>query len=267
MDTFRADLHCHSTASDGTDSPLELVHLAKKLGLNGLSITDHDTTSAYSSELFALADSLSIQIVPGIEISTEFLGESLHILGYHYDLASPSLAAFLKKMQEKRKERCSAILQKLSEKGIELDVRKLDREVIGRPHIAYLLMQKGVVSSIQEAFDRYLKDGASCYVAGFHASPTDAIGEIHAAGGKAILAHPHIYKKWSWLKKVLALPFDGIECYYSIYPKTAELPWVRLAKEKGWIATGGSDYHGAIRPRVSLGASWVGLAAFEALRN
>lgn len=265
MEPFRADLHCHSLASDGSDDPLDLVRLAKKSNLQGLSITDHDTTAAYTLKLFELAQELSIRILSGIEISTEIEGESVHVLGYGYDLSSPLLAEFLKQMRIRRKERSRLILEKLAERKMPLDVSDLPQEVIGRPHIAWLLVRKGYVRSLQEAFDLYLKDGACCWVSGFRATPLDAIEQIHLAKGKAILAHPHIYKKKALLKKVLSLPFDGIECYYSLLPKALELPWLNVARERGWIATGGSDYHGSARPNVRLGASWVGKAVFEAL--
>ncbi len=265
MNLFRADLHCHSNCSDGSDDPLQLLRKAKVAMLQGLSITDHDTIAAYTPELFVLAESLSIRILTGVEISSEYEGAPVHILGYGYDLASPALSTFLKEMQERRSARNRAILKKLADRNIHIDEELLQGNSVGRPHIAAFLVKKGHVGSIQEAFERYLKDGASCWVSGFRLTPQEAIEQIRKAGGKAVLAHPHVYKKGSLLKKILAHHFDGIECYYSNKNKALELPWLKIAEERGWIVTGGSDYHGSIKPHICLGASWVGESTFNAL--
>ncbi len=270
---FRADLHCHSTFSDGSDTPIELLNKAIEVGLKGLSITDHDTIEAYTPELFARAEELGIRLLPGIEISSEINDSVVHILGYGFDLHSQSFRCFLAEMQQRRAERNRALIKKLQERRISITEEELiltarkseKKKTIGRPHIAELLVQKGIVSSQQEAFDRYLKEGAMCYVAGFKFTPLDAIQAIQQACGKAVLAHPHFLKRGRILRALLGLPFDGIECYYAHLPKELEAPWVQTAKEKGWMATGGSDYHGSFKPRISLGASWVGLATFERL--
>src|SRR5690606_9035228 len=120
--------------------------------------------------------------------------------------------------------------------------RVKEKRTIGRPHIAQLMLIKGYVSSHQEAFEFYLKEGATCYTPGVKSTPEEVIQEIHSANGKAVLAHPHFLKGKTFLRQLLHLPFDGIECYYAKLPKGYELPWVKIAKERGWIATGGSDY-------------------------
>lgn len=273
IDDFRADLHCHSTFSDGSDTPHELLTKAKEIGLKGLSITDHDTIEAYTPGLFSQAEDLGIRLLSGIEISSEMNDSVVHILGYGFDLHSESFLLFLYQMQKRRAERNRAIIKKLQDRRIPITEEELvllarkseKKKTIGRPHIAELLVQKGVVSSHQEAFDRYLKEGAMCYVAGFKFTPLDAIQAIHQAHGKAVLAHPHFLKKGRLLRTLLGLPFDGVECYYAHLQKELEAPWIQIAKTKGWIATGGSDYHGSFKPRISLGASWVGLATFEHL--
>ena len=267
LHNFRADLHCHSTCSDGSDAPEELLHKAKQAGLQGLSITDHDTLAAYTPELFALSQSLSIQLLVGTEISTEWEGVPVHILGYAVELGTPRLTAFLTEIQTRRNERNRIILKKLSDRKMHIEESELMTHIytIGRPHIAALLVKKGYVSSIQEAFERYLKDGASCWSPGSRFSPKEAIDQIRAAKGKAILAHPHFYKQGFALRKILSFPFDGIETHYAALPKAMELPWIQIAQERGWIATGGSDYHGTIKPRISLGASWVGEKVFHEL--
>lgn len=266
MNEFRADLHCHSNCSDGSDDPLTLLDLAKQAGLSGLSITDHDTMQAYTPELYARAKELDIELLTGTEISTEFEGLSVHILAYGFDA---SLQAFLDEAHARRRERNRKILEKLKKKGIAIDPSELPthgpEQIIGRPHIAAILLKKGVVSSMKEAFERYLQDTASCYVPGGKFTPLEAIRAIHSAKGKAVLAHPHFLKKGRFLREVLGHPYDGLECYYGRLDKKQEAPWLKIAQEKGWIATGGSDYHGAIRSYIQLGCSWVGEATFRKL--
>lgn len=261
--TFRADLHCHTHCSDGSDSPEAVLRKAKEIGLSGLSITDHDTIDAYSPELFALAEELNIRLLPGIELSTEYEHNTIHILGYQIDLHSPELQIFLVEMIQRRKARNEAILVKLRKKGFVVELPQ--GHSIGRPHIAQAMVKKGYVNSVPEAFERYLAEGASCYSPGFKYTPAEAISEIHKAGGKAVLAHPHFLKSGSLLKHLLSLPLDGLECYYGTLHKTEEKRWIDLAKKHGLIATGGSDYHGLIKPHVSLGCSWVDLETFNRL--
>lgn len=270
---FRADLHCHTYCSDGTDSPLELLQKAKEAGLQGLSITDHDTIDAYSPDVFARAEQLGLHLIPGIELSSEFQNSSIHILGYAIDLDSTELRAFLSELIKRRNRRNEEILQRLKTKGFYIAKEELEQfaqnayahRTIGRPHIAELMLRKGYVRSIQEAFERYLQEGKPCYVPGIKFTPEEAIEQIHRANGKAVLAHPHFIKKGSVLRKLLSLPFDGLECYYGTLHKKLEQPWVQIAREKQWIATGGSDYHGTIKPHISLGCSWVDRQTFNCL--
>jgi predicted metal-dependent phosphoesterase TrpH len=267
---FRADLHCHSICSDGSDHPLVLLEKAKQAGLQGLAITDHDTIDAYTPELFALARTLGIEILTGIELSSEFREITVHILGYGFDLKSSSLLAFIDEMQARRLERNRSILKKLEQRKMLISEEELyanAKQSVGRPHIAAIMVQKGFCSSFKIAFDQYLKEGASCYVPGFKFTPKDAIDAIHKASGKAILAHPHFIKNKSYLRALLAMPFDGIECYYGNLFPTQEKPWIHLALEKKWIATGGSDYHGLCKPNISLGCSWSSLQTFQQLKG
>lgn len=273
MNIFRADIHCHSDCSDGSDSPLHLIDLALAANLQGLAITDHDTIEAYTPELFKKAKTHQLQLLTGIELSTEFYRESVHVLGYGFDVHSSSLRVFLQEMQKRRTSRNRMMLDLLARKNMPISeeelfqfaARKEGKKTIGRPHIAALMVQKGYVATWQEAFQGYLKEGAPCYVPGIKFTPLQAIEEIRKAHGKAVLAHPHLMKRKSKLREILALPFDGIECYYARLPKAQELPWLQLAERKGWIATGGSDYHGAFKPNLSLGCSWVNETTFAKL--
>lgn len=266
---FRADLHCHTTCSDGSDSPFALLQIAKKASLSGLSITDHDTVDAYTPELFAEAAKLGIELLPGVEISSQLDDATVHVLGYGFDLHNDLFHQFLREILSARDERNRAILKKLAAKGMLITEEELKtfapRRTVGRPHIAELLVKKGYVSSSRDAFQLYLKESASCYVPGFKQKPQEVIAVIHKAGGKAVLAHPHFFKKQNFVKKLLDMPFDGVECYYSLLAKEMEAPWVKIAGEKNLIATGGSDYHGVLKPQIPLGCSWVGRETFEAL--
>lgn len=263
---FRADLHCHSTCSDGSDTPAELLRKAKSIGLSGLSITDHDTINAYTPELFALANELSIRLLPGLEFSTEWNHHAIHLLGYNIDIHSEKLRVFLAEMIRRRDARNLEILDKLAKIGMPITVDELnayDHRTLGRPHIALIMVAKKYVATPQDAFDHYLTDGAPCYAPGIKYTPKETVDLIHEAGGRAVIAHPQFIKSRPALDHLLTLPFDGIECYYGNMHQ--EKKWLTIAKQKGWIATGGSDYHGPIKPHIELGRSWVDLKTFDQL--
>jgi len=266
---FKADLHCHTNCSDGSDTPLEILHLAKKAGLQGLSITDHDTIRAYTPELFEEAARLDLRLLPGTEISSELEDLPVHILAYGFDVTSKTFNQFLEAMQKRREKRNAAILEKLRQRNMPITEEELKNfateRTVGRPHIAQIMVQKGYVANIRDAFELYLKENASCYASGMKFAPDEVIGHIHRAKGKAVLAHPHFFKGKALLRKLLGFAFDGYECYYSRLDKSQEMPWLKRAQEKGLIATGGSDYHGKLKPYISLGASWVGLDTFKQL--
>jgi predicted metal-dependent phosphoesterase TrpH len=268
--SFRADLHCHSDCSDGLLSPKELLYLASESKLSGLSITDHDTIKGYSKELFDVSDKLQIKLLTGVEISSSMDKETVHVLGYGFDYTSEVLKSFLKKLQIRRYNRNIAILKKLSDYNIKITEKELyesykSSEAIGRPHIAQLMVKKGYVSHFKEAFNEYLKDGGKCYVFGEKFSVEEAIEKLHEVKAIAVLAHPEQIGNVRILKKILDLPFDGVEAYYGKLLPSKEKRWVRIANSKGWITTGGSDFHGEIKPFISLGCSWVPEDIFEKL--
>jgi predicted metal-dependent phosphoesterase TrpH len=246
---------------------------AKEAQMQGLSITDHDTISAYTPELFEKAKELGIQLLTGAELSSEFQGATVHILAYGFDLHSKVLQNFLQLIITRRTERNLAILKKLAlhkmpiteEELVDFARSVIKHKTIGRPHIAALMVRKGYVISERDAFERYLKEGSLCYAAGFKVTPQDTINAIHQARGKAVLAHPHFYPKGRFLKELLTHPFDGIECYYGNLSKEVELPWIKIAQERGLLITGGSDYHGDLKPHIALGCSWTNETTFNAL--
>lgn len=265
MIDWRADLHCHTTASDGSDSPEKIIELALQAGLQGLSITDHDTIYAYD---FAkkVADQANFPLLPGLELSTVFRGESIHILVYSFALQNEIIHDLILSQKKRRYERNRKILSKLKGLGIEIHEEELGlSEATGRPHIAAALIEKGVVGSMKEAFEKYLGEGKLAYDGGERMEVPQAIDLIHKAGAKAVIAHPHLIKKRKILAALYDMPFDGIECYYAFFQKEREAPFLRVARKKGWIVTGGSDYHGLAKAHISLGSSWVGKESFYVL--
>ncbi|MCI5052217.1 MAG: PHP domain-containing protein [Simkaniaceae bacterium] len=269
---FRADLHTHTNCSDGTNTPVELLHLAKEAGLAGLSITDHDTVAAYTDEVIALAKTLELELLVGVEFSTLLHSSSVHILGYGVDLENPRLHKFCAEHSEQRYERNLRIIENLRKNGLYVCEEDLyptpasRKESKGRPHIAQILVNMGHVKSIEAAFTQYIGDGKSCYAQGQPFTVEETIELIHVCGGKAFLAHPHVIKRNKLIKELLSFPFDGIECYYSRHCPEGERKWVEVARSKGWLISGGSDYHGEIRPHIPLGASWVDQETYNQIK-
>jgi len=271
---FRADLHIHSYFSDGTMSPEEILYLAKENNLAGLSITDHDTIEAYTKELFDLAKKMEIRLIRGVEISSELNDEAVHILAYNFDVDNLIFKEFLNEVQKKRRLRNIGILKKLNEKKIQISEEELNnfthknniaQTIVGRVHIAQLMVEKGYVNSFQKAFEFYLQDKGPCYVRGFKFLPNKIIDEIHKINGKAILAHPNLIKNKQVINNLLNLPFDGLEAYYGKLIFSQEQKWVEIAKKHNMLITGGSDFHGNIRPYITLGCSWVNEENFNNL--
>lgn len=264
---FRADLHCHTTASDGSETPEELVRHAAEIGLQGLSITDHDTVDAYSTAI-PVAKILKFPLLTGVEFSTVFEKEAVHVLAYGFALTDPTISELVISQKKRREERNKKILSNLKKLGIEISEEELGTELnhtIGRPHIAMAMMKKGVIRSLREGFDRYLGEGKAAYDPGVRMDVQTALSQIKKAKAIAVLAHPHLVTRKKALRALFEMPFDGLECYYACMKKEAVQPFVDRAAVKGWIATGGSDYHGKIKPQIVLGASWVGEETFRKL--
>jgi predicted metal-dependent phosphoesterase TrpH len=262
---FRADLHCHTTFSDGTMTPEELLRLAKEYGLSGISITDHDTIEAYTVAP-AIAKQLGLLLGNGVEFSSLFQGLSIHILGYDFDLSSPAIHNLCDRHQLRRRARNKTILDKLSRLSMpiaEEELLAIGERTLGRPHIAQLMIKKGYVSTIKEAFNLYIGDGRPCFEAGEGIASGETISIIHQGGGKAFVAHPHLLEHANKIKELLKLPFDGIECHYAKFPADQEKRWIRIAKEKGWMISGGSDFHGSVKDYIQLGCSWVDKESFH----
>lgn len=269
---FRADLHTHTTFSDGTLTPAELIDLALQYGLQGLSITDHDTAAAYETAR-PFAKQKGIALLTGAEFSADYAGESVHILAYAFAHDSEIIETFSKKHLERRSRRNLAILKLLQSNGLKIDPEDFEVDFfsqtrpIGRPHIAQVMVKKGYVDSIQKAFHLYLGEGKPCFVYGGAFSVEETLAVIHKAKGLAVIAHPHLIKKRKIFQNLLKMPFDGIEGYYAAFPKNKQERFVRVGKEKKWLITGGSDFHGSIKPSNPLGSSWVDKETFDYLIN
>lgn len=271
--TFRADLHCHTTCSDGSKSPQEIIELAA-LTLQGLSITDHDSIKAYDSVL-PLAKSAGLLLISGIEFSSMHLGTSIHVLGYAFDLQSEFIHNLCQRHVQRRKERNLGILELLTKKNVPISeddliaanplLKDKEQHTIGRPHIAKAMMMKGYVETIQEAFQRYLAENACCYVSGTPISTQETIDTIHEANGFAVIAHPHLIGNARAVKQLLEMNFDGIESYYAKLSFNQERKWIDIACKKGWLITGGSDFHGDFKPQIPLGCSWTTEETFRKL--
>lgn len=257
-----ADIHTHSQASDGSYSPVDLVQHAKDRGLFGLSITDHDTTAAYATAI-PKAKELGIRLGSGIEFSCVFEGYDVHLLGYDFDLNSPEIRALCLRHKNRRLYRNLAMLEKLRSHQIDIhmDDIKVHGDSVGRPHIAHVMVQKGYVTSIKEAFNRYLGEGKSCYVRGDSLTVDETIKVLHQAGGKAFIAHPHLLMTGFPIENLLEKPFDGIECHYAKIKNNKR--WLRIAEEKKWLMSGGSDFHGSVKENLPLGCQGIDKATFE----
>lgn len=257
------DLHLHSTHSDGTLSPAEIVAMAAQKGLCAIAITDHDTVSGIS-EAQRAGRQMQVCVVSGVELSVKSADGFFHLLGYGFDHTDPGLAATLQDLQRSRMARNMMILDRLRQLGIAVTLEELKAESkigqIGRPHIATVLIKKGLVTSIDQAFDQYLKRGKPAYVSRDILGLSEAIALLKGAGGKAVLAHPvqigySIQKIKALLKKMKGAGLAGLETYYPSQQGRIQRQLSKIAGELDLLETGGSDYHGDIRANTSMAGS------------
>lgn len=263
------DLHTHTTASDGSYAPAELVRMAAEAGLAAVAITDHDTVAG-NAEALEAGPSCDVEVVPGVEISVNHGGPSYHVLGYFVDYEHEPLLSSLESIRRFRDERNEKIVAKLNELGMRVTLEEIQAEArgesVGRPHVAAVLLRKGYVADNQEAFDRYLAKGRPAYIDRDRLSAAGGIDLIRGAGGVAVFAHPGIYK-WDDpedLRRTVAefaeMGMVGLEAYYSEYAPEDERRILALADEFGLVVTGGTDFHGAAKPEFELGRGTGNLA-------
>jgi len=260
------DLHCHSTASDGTLSPTEVVRMAKRSDLCGLALTDHDTIAGVA-EAAAEAQRLGITFLPGIEISCIFPRPgTLHLLGYGIDSASPALHEMTRRLVAGRAQRNTRIIGRLNELGIDIseaDVRATapagSAAVIGRPHIAMALIAKGYVNNTAEAFKTYLGQGGRVYVDKEQLTPEEALDLVRASGGLPVLAHPVQLRRQNddellaVIKSLTDKGLAGIEVIHSDHTAAMTDKFSTWADELNLLKTGGSDFHGTPKQHIKLG--------------
>ncbi|UFJ43212.1 PHP domain-containing protein [Brevibacillus humidisoli] len=246
---MRADLHSHTTASDGTCAPAENVRLAKEAGLAAVAITDHDTVAGID-EALAAGEQLGIEVVPGVEISSLAGGQDIHVLGYYIPHRDQGFQAELAKLRDTRHERNKLLIARLQELGVEITLDDVYRRKdgpdknIGRPHIAAEMMERGYVESIDEAFEKYLGKHGAAYVNPPRISPQQAIDLIKQAGGVAVLAHPGLYDDDNLVHELVRYGLDGIEVWHPDNDQDEVERYLQMTEENDLIATGGSDFHG-----------------------
>lgn len=253
------DLHIHSTFSDGVLKPAELVDLAQSQGVSAISITDHDT-AAGTDEAMKRGAEKGIEVVAGIEVSSWHGDTSMHILGYRFRHDDPKFNSRLKLIQDGRETRNARIIENLNRLGIRVDIRELlqysEYGQTGRPHIARLLVDKGVTKTVDLAFKHYLGRGAAAYAERFRFSAHDAIAMIREAGGIAVLAHPSsldpsLRSIPALLNDLHKIGLEGVEVYYPSHSPKAVKALVKMAEDFGLLMTGGSDFHDQDRSAYS----------------
>jgi len=262
------DLHIHSTASDGTFSPAEILALAQDLNLAAIAITDHDTING-SKEALGIGVPPSLKFLTGVEISAssppsfQYSG-SLHILGYSIKIDNPLLNKTLTTLQEARKNRNPEIIDRLNSMGVAVSMDELLNEVgggqLGRPHIARLIVKKGYAESIKEAFDKYLGKGKPGYVDKYRIDCSRAIEVILDAGGIPVIAHPYLLNPRNiedieeLVITLKAMGLKGIEVYYSEHSQDNISKLEDIANRHELLMTGGSDFHGSLKPEIKMGS-------------
>lgn len=258
------DLHVHSNKSDGSISPSDLISEARKKGLTAFALTDHDTVEGIEEAIKA-AENADVRVIPGIELSTEYEGKDIHIVGLFIDKEQP---AFRKKIQEfvdSRILRNQKMCQKLTEAGCPLTYEELVGEfpdsVITRAHYAQILLKKGYTKSLKEAFERYIGDRGPCFVPREKITPEDGIKLILSAKGIPVLAHPLLYKMGEerlqkLIDRLKNAGLQALEAIYSTYTPSEEKQMCELAKRNGLLISGGSDFHGNAKPGLEIGTGY-----------
>ena len=288
---MRADLHVHSSASDGTEPPAEVMRRAAQVGLDVVALTDHDTVAGHAEARRAL-DSLprSLTLLPGMELSCrlgehgrgvpeELLGSpprgqhSVHLLAYLFDAGHPELAAELGRIRDDRVLRARAMVSRLADLGVDISWDQVAAiagpAVVGRPHIARAMAASGAVASPREAFTRdWIADGGRAYVGRYALDPVHAIGLVRDAGGVAVLAHPRAGRDWvvsdEEIGRLAAAGLAGVEVFHPDQPAAERAGLLALAHDLGLVATGGSDDHGSLTGH-RIGCETVAADAYQAL--
>lgn len=264
MDTRIIDLHTHTTESDGSFTPEELMLEAKRKGLSAIAITDHDTFAGIDKAM-PVAIANDIELIPGIEFSTDYNGKEVHVVGLYIDITHPHLNAKLKEFRECRDNRNVLIVENLQKEGFDITMEALKAEnpdcVITRANIARFLYEHGMIPSIQTAFEKYIGDDCKCFVNRFKVTPMEAVSLIKEAGGIAILAHPLLYHMSTpvlqkMVDELKDSGLDGIEAIYCTYSTSEEREMKEFARKNNLLISGGSDFHGSTKPKLQLATGY-----------
>ena len=262
------DLHIHTTASDGTDSPAEVVTIACALGLEAVAITDHDSAAGVP-EARRAGEELGVEVIPGIEVSSDYRDNNIHVLGYFLDPDAPALRRVLDWVRVERAERNARMVAMLAQDGFDITLEDLERTypdaALGRPHVAEYLMRKGYVASVAEGFDRYLEVGRKYFLPKRRIPLAQAVDTIRQSGGLAVLAHPLQYRYpenevLELIEYARSVGVRAMECYYSEHSQEDERWLLRQAERYGLGVSGGSDYHGPRKPHIAMGRGMQNLA-------
>lgn len=263
----KIDLHTHTTHSDGFYTPEELLLKTKSIGFRAISITDHDSISAFN-EAYSVGRKIGVEVIPGVELSTDIGGSEVHILGYLFDVKNKDLEGYLKFFRDERYKRAYRIIEKLNSLGFTLSIDEIKlpskNSAIGRPHIAKLLYEKGYVSSYLEAFNKYIGNGCPAHEKKVHLSPQSAFKIINDAGGLSFIAHPGKMPE-TLLKDLIDAGVDGIEVYHPSHSTDKVNFYKGVANEFFLLSSGGSDFHGGKREDdINFGKYYV---PYETLAN
>ena len=276
MNSKIVDLHAHTTESDGSFTPEELILEAKRVGLSAIAITDHDSISGIKKAA-PIAAECDIELIPGVELSTDYNGKEVHVVGLFIDIENKYFLRKIKEFKENRDNRNAIMVENLQKEGFSITMEDLVAEnpdcVITRANIARFLYEHGMIPTIQTAFEKYIGDNCKCYVNRFKITPMDGVRLIKEAGGTAILAHPLLYHMSdATLQKMVdemkEAGLDGIEAIYCTYTPSEERLMKKFAQENHLLISGGSDFHGTTKPNLNLGTGYGKLyIPYEVLEN
>lgn len=269
------DLHTHTDRSDGTFAPAELVRLAAQRGLDVVGVTDHDTTDGLD-EAVAAGLEVGVEVVPGVELSAEHEGTSIHVLCYWMDVSNAALQEELSRLRDERFRRGERMVERLRELGLPVEFERVSQIAMGgnivRPHIAQAMVEAGLVETEKDAFDRWIGDGRPAHVPKHALDPLDALALIRGAGGLGVLAHPGMWGDETSVPEMLIAAMAGagmagLEVDHTDHDPVGREHWRRLADRLGLIATGGSDCHGTRYDPIRLGTALCDPASFRSLRE
>ena len=264
------DLHTHTTASDGTLRPRALVAEAARRGIRVLAVTDHDSTDGLPEAIETAREHPPLTIVPGIEINCDVEGAEIHVLGYCMDYEAPWFQEFCRAQRVERRARVHRTAERLAALGMPIDVEAVFALVqegsAGRPHVARVMVERGYVKSVREAFDRFLAAGKPAHVPRKKLAPEDAVRLLRRAGGVPVFAHPGLADRDALIPALIEAGLMGIECYYPEHSAAQRGAYVDLCRRHGLIATGGSDFHGPQVRAAVLGNPTIPLAVWDELQ-